>query len=384
LTISKTKLFLYFIIIPYIKPYNISLNVTLDTFFKIWKVIATLILIFMFIFKKNNISKRVLLGILFGGIWGISIYLNCNNLGNRLQELLSIIGIIILADIIVLSDNNSKEFFSVLYNISTIYILLHLVTVLIQRPLFGTPVNDYDIYFLGGDNHSAFILIPLCGFLYANDFKIYNKIRLKTLFLSLCGWFCLIYNFTVAGMIAYGIFLVLIWVNKNSVLNKIMTIKGIVFILIIFLVGVIFFDIQNRLVNLLQILGKSGLSSREIIWKDAFNVFINNFLIGIGTLTTQQINSYILYGAGHAHNIILELLMDTGIIGTTIFCLWIKENLSNATKNMPKETLCLVKCLVAYLCCALFDFYIGLIYFYLLVVVIFISRSTAQNYRKGD
>ena len=382
LIINKIRLFLYFLIIPYLKPYNVTLNDTMDTFFKIWKVVSTICLIIIFILKKNKISKRMLYGTIFVITWGISLYCNENILSNRLQELLSIVGLIMLTDIIVLSKKESVEFFKVMYNISVIYIILHLITIILKRPLFGTPLNEYDIYFLGGDNYSAFILLPLCSFLYAHDLIRYKKINIHTIVFSLCGWFCLIYTLSIAGMVAYGIFILLILIRNDSDIYKFISVKKIVVIIVAFLIGVVFFDIHEILRGLLSALGKNGLSSREIIWEKAFDLFFNNFFIGIGSLTQQQIKNYVLYGTDHAHNVVLELLIDTGIIGTTFLTLWIKENLPRKSKKISKGTSCLIKCFIAYLCCSLFDFYIGLIYFYLLIAMIFISENCEET--EGD
>ena len=275
--------------------------------------------------------------------------------------------------------NNISNVYNYLYNISTIYIILQLITIILKRPLFGTPTNAFDIYFLGGDNRSAFILIPLCGILFANDYKNYNKIRIKSWIIALCGWACLIIPFAVTGMVAYGIFIFLTLFMNSKIIKKCITPRNVVIIVVIFVIGVIFFDIQKYLAPITEALGKgdsiSLLGYRDIIWKDAFKVFQNNWLIGIGDLTDTQVGNYILGGAEHAHNIIMEYLMNTGILGTSLLFMWIYKILSIKTKKKSKQMKVLINCLIAFIFCSVFDFYIGLAYFYLLISLIYIVEN---------
>ena len=374
LKLNKTRILLYFIIIPYLKPYNISLVPSIDNIFKLWKVVATAVVLLLFFLKKQRIHKQSIYGIAFIGIWSTSIYLNCETLGNQFQEILSIVGIILIAELVIGSKDSLNELFKVLYRISAIYITLQLITVIAKRPLFGTPKNNFDIYFLGGDNRSAFILLPLSGFMFANDFRFYSKIRLKTFLFAFMGWFGLLYTFAVTGMIAYGIYLILMIFINYPFIQKLITPKKIIIMTTVILIGVIFFNIQNNFTTIFTYFGKTGLSSREIIWNLAFNIYRKNWIIGIGALSQEQINLYLLNGADHAHNIILEILMDTGVVGSIVFGLWMKKIFTGKRKNISKQSKSLINCFIAFLFCSILDFYIGLIYFYLLIIMIYISR----------
>lgn len=369
---DKQKILLYMGFIAYLKPYNFSLNSKLDFACKLIKIIVTLIMIIAF-FSRNRknkfeLSVQAVLAILFYLIYSVSVYINCDSFNNIFQEILSFLGIIIFGELIRKNYNLQIKVLNVLKNISIIYIWMHFFTVLMQRPLFGIPKNDYDIYFLGSDNYSAFILIPLAGFITIHDFKKYSKIKIFSYVTVFVGLFNLLYVFSVAGMFAYIIFMICILFFNYELIKKVFNIKNALLINLGIVVGVIFFDITTVLQPILGLVGKTGFVGREIIWKNAFYMFEKNFLIGVGSLTETQIREYILYGASHAHNLFLEILMDTGVIGTTIFFAWTRKILSYKD-NDNKPLKCAYYCITAMIFCSIFDFYIGNIYYVLLLVI---------------
>jgi len=93
-----------------------------------------------------------------------------------------------------------------------------------------------------------------------------------------------------------------------------------------------------------------SLSSRTFIWGDALNIIKENLFFGRGSFTNAEISSYILYGTTHAHNIILELLMRTGIIGTVAYLIFMLYPLK------PRRHLILLIFILASLFCFLWIF----------------------------
>lgn len=83
----------------------------------------------------------------------------------------------------------------------------------------------------------------------------------------------------------------------------------------------------------------SSLSYRIELWKSSFKIIKDNFIVGIGfgtlykytPLYSNVIKSYI----AHCHNVYLQILMDTGIIGFIIFL----KTFYSMTKKILKEYL---------------------------------------------
>lgn len=378
------KICIYLFLIFYLKPFNVSLIPLLDAIYKLGKLTLTLIILCMFILRKKRISINLLLCISFILIWAISTYFNTGSLGENAQVLLSIIGLVVFFECFKNMPIAIDTIFEALYNISVCYILLNLLTIIIDKPLFADAIVSYEKYFLGSDNYYAFILLPLSGILFAHDFRLFSRIRSITWFWAIIGLLNLVLVVAYTGILAYLLFLFLVLFRNNKYLNKFFSVKVILVLMVLFLVAVVRFNLVYYLKDVLALIGKKGFSSREIIWPAVFNAFSSKWLLGYGVLTENQVNSYLLYGANHAHNFILELLLDTGVVGSIIMFVWIYKILKkDKYVQLNKDNKVLIQCFVALLVCSFFDFYINLIYFYLLLQLMLVTKNGTSKVRNA-
>ena len=363
----------------YLKPANVVLWPHVNSIYQVIKVIITLVIVFLFLKKGARLDRNSLLCLSFLVVWSISIYLNNGTLGIRLQELLSIIGMLMLFKWIGDSKNKIILLLSIVDKIAKIYVILELITILLDKPLFASAVVSYDRYFLGSDNYSAFILIPLASFIFVYSYIRNSKITLKAWFFSAIGFLDLAIPISTTGMVSYGLMLLAIILIRYPNIRNFFTVKKITFMMILFLIAVIGFNIQNNFATILSVVGKVGLNSREIIWPKAIRLILEKPLIGWGKLTERQIASYALYGADHTHNVILEFLVDTGLIGTILVFLWMEGILKNSIKTSARYVQIVQVCIAIYMLCAIFDFYIGLIYFWMMFFVLDMLNVYASN-----
>ena len=97
--------------------------------------------------------------------------------------------------------------------------------------------------------------------------------------------------------------------TKNN--KKVFTFLGIFTIVIVILM--IF---SNRIFPRYEFIGNS-LGTRKEIWKNAIKLFKKTFLFGSGPMAYQNA-SWVSHPANHAHNIVLDLLINFGIVGNII------------------------------------------------------------------
>lgn len=366
LIIQKSNMLIYIVLLTYLKPINVTLIEPLDKLYKLLKIAATIILLFEVIKKKIKISKTCWWCILFLSIWSVSIFLNNGSLAGNTQSILSIVGIMILYMYSLNEENGICRLIIILSNIAKIYIIFNFITVLLNRPLFATPKISYVKYFLGSDNYFAFILIPLCGFIFINDLNMIGRIKVSSWIIAFVGLLSLIIPFSVTGMFTLGVYLfVMIFVNFPQI-KKYFTIKNVIVFSALFLLIIMIPNVQ-RYLKTAMIVGKNGLNSRETIWPLAMSAIIKKPILGYGALTEKQISDYILYGTSHAHNILLEFLLNTGIIGSTVAGIWSYSIFKDLFEVRDKIVECLLLCIAAYVLCGVFDFYMDLIYFWLLI-----------------
>lgn len=374
--ISRMRLLIYLVLLPYLKPYNVTLIPFLDLCYKSWKLVITAALLVLFLRKGKRLSTFSLLAGAFCAVWSVSIFRNLGYLGEGFQAVLSIIGMCLLFDYYAEKKSFKENILYCVSNITKVYIVLNTVTVLFQKPLFAEPEITYICHFLGSDNYWAFILLPLCGIMFAYDFYKYNKCRRSTWAFALCGWANLLLQFSVAGLVAYSFFLFMVGMIYYPAIRKMFSIKNILLLVVFMIILIGILNPTEILGSLLSKIGKSGFSSREYIWPMAMQAIKENWLIGYGELSQRQIDSYILYGANHTHNIILEYLFDVGVIGFSIVSVWFGHTLKlNKNNKKLKYLQVLLICFTANLLCGIFDFYISLIYFYLLLCVIYVCKK---------
>ena len=368
--IKQWEFFVILFLIVFLKPANVILLPQIDAIYKLLKVLVSAVILVLLLTKKKKLDKTGGLCLLFVAVLSISIYLNCGSYGEHLQEIVSIVILLLFYKIEIQTQKKLDYLIMVICIITKIYIVLELVTIIMNKPLLAEIPLNGDPYFLGSDNYSAFIIIPLVTILTYDSFKKYNRLNAETCVFLLLGFMCFAITFSVAAMMAYLLFVFIILLIQYPSIRNFFRLKYVVLVSILFLIGVVFFNIQDKLGFLLASVGKIGLNSREYIWPMTVNAVMKRPFIGYGVLTEAQRGHYLLYGAGHAHNIVLEFLLSTGIVGTVIAFIWIKNSLKGLHRIKNKSMYVIQAGLTSYFICGMFDFYLELIYFWLFIFTI--------------
>ena len=75
--------------------------------------------------------------------------------------------------------------------------------------------------------------------------------------------------------------------------------------------------------------------------------------------------------------------MDSGIIGSFFAFMWFKSSVTVKKRLLKYDVITvLLYCIVAYLLCATLDFYIALIYFWILIILFDSIKSTVYEREK--
>lgn len=376
--INKTMILYIFFFIPFFKPVGLSVYAGINSIFLIWKCISLLIgIVFIFneskgkiVTYKNDTWFRGLL------IFFIIYFFNCFSISKDLVTVISNIAVAFELMILLSTTKNTKRrniMDCALDFIFSILLFLQIISVFyirIGHVIFEQIENDYT-YFLGTDNYSAFATIPMLGAVLFFEYKNHSIIsRIKRLFL--CFGLCATYIYTGAVTAAFMSTITVIAyviVKYNKFLLKLITIKKVAALCMLVLFLIMAFDIQNRMLWLLTLVGKSAkaitLNSRTIIWEKAFNIIKQNFLFGIGKLTDRQVENYVLYGVDHAHNLILDLLLKTGVVGTIAYLYFYLGFLSKYSgKALRSKNFVLVITIISYFVLSMMDDYPFMPYIY--------------------
>ena len=152
------------------------------------------------------------------------------------------------------------------------------------------------------------------------------------------------------------------------------------------------FQIQQMLAELLTSLSKGvTLNSRTYIWDHALYLIKERPFFGHGTFTDEQLyEQYVLYGTSHAHNLLLELLLCAGVVGTVgylVFLLGFASSKGKAGRN--KASIVLIVGLLGQLLLFFMDYYPNITVFYVFMGVLYCRNrfqpETLTNARlEGD
>ena len=149
-----------------------------------------------------------------------------------------------------------------------------------------------------------------------------NYKKILYVLLLIAGLFALIKT-NKRGMLLFTVFLffiVILFYNKSRIKRSLILIATacVIGLFILF-----FTELGARLLNKFT---EGGLSGREQLWKNAWEEFVSHPILGIG------IDSYTIKYKLDAHNIYLQVLCETGIVGFSFFIIFILRNTFRALK----------------------------------------------------
>lgn len=392
-----TVYFLCFLLIPFFKPVGLSYYENINKIFQIYKLGAMLLIVFLVIMQAMIDYKIEMIRIKPNGFWGLYIFwfiYICNNVihGTNVGDILNnALTSVFLLELVRYAIKNGWQIklLNALEIIFRYYVIIQLLSVIAVRKgiiLFQTIDNDY-IYFLGSDNYSAFAVYPMLGIILFYEYLtgVEKKRKIKGLLLTILITFSYIYmkSMTAAfgGMIY--IFLLIFYINKESI-TKLLSVKNIIWFLAILLILIQYGHIQYIFSNLLDnILHKSiTLNSRTYIWTASIDLIKSKFVLGHGDFSNEQISNFILYGTTHAHNIFLELLLRTGIVGTIGYLWFILGSLKENIKYLYKRPVSILTAtMVVQLVLASMDFYVTFQYFYCFMGIFYYAYCFIEKER---
>lgn len=376
--IRKSVILYILFFIPFFKPVGLSVYTGINSIYLIWKLVSLCVGIFIILSESNGTFITYKKDTWFRGLFLFFIiyFLNCFSVSRNLVTIVSNI-LVIFEFIIILSTTKSKSkrknMADALNFIFSILLFLQIVSVFYIKAghiVFEYIENDYT-YLLGTDNYSAFATIPMLGAILFFEYKrknLFSKVKKVFLCLGLCASY--VYTGAVtAAIMSIVTVLAYIITKYNKFLLKFFTIKKVAVFCVLVLFLIMAFDIQNHMLWLLRLVGKSAkattLNSRTIIWEKAFNIIKQNIIFGIGELSAEQVEGYALYGMGHAHNLILDLLLKSGVVGTISYLYFYLGFLSKYFRKALKSSgFILVITLIGYFVLSMMDDYPFMPYIY--------------------
>lgn len=357
-----------------VRPYYIQYN---DTANNIWKYTAMILAIIMLVrlvfqnYIKDGglliISKETTIFYLFT-IWCVLYIVETLFRGSdELMSLFSNIAQSMLAFssfALAAKGRDQYERLNLIKNIYAVYILIDAFTVFFDiSSLLG--LRSTITSFLGyNDNYASFEILVMLGIIFEITYVIKGKITVFAVFVYICAFGAKIYSLSFTALFGFTFFGILCLLRKR--INIKSTTKIIAAEIVLCLFVILMASYTNwylYLGNLLAMVGKGGFGYREYIWPKSINAILRSPIFGYGELdsskTFQSVVGLSVWDtqANHCHNLLLQILFNTGCIGLILIVLVMKKavNLYLTTEMCPGY---LMFGFIAYLGIAIMDGYI--------------------------
>lgn len=225
----------------------------------------------------------------------------------------------------LLSYDTSRRFnfLTTVQNMGVVYSILNLII-----PGSKT-VSGYggEYFFLGAEATAVQLIAMLLIVSTYVDFSSKKKIGIKSIIIASTGFLFAMQNESGQGRVMIAVFVILLFLNKLSaeklqkIMRPIFCVIGFVAINIVTItLRFQTWDIASYVIQ--DLLHKDmTLTGREYIFTQSISIFLEHPILGYGYESSiiEDMLSGVFMGFNSAHNSFLQILINTGLIGVTIF-----------------------------------------------------------------
>lgn len=344
------------------------------------------IISFIYIFSlylKNNIklNKMLLYLILFRIINILSTFINNGDLLKVGYSSLVIVSLFLYANYYY-TKKHFDIFINILYKIFSIFLFINLITYILYPQ--GINVQFPGLSFLG--IRTRFTEYAISGALLAYINYKNENIKLKSLITTIIIAFLNILLPKVGTGLVGIIVFILFFIFLNKFIKNRINVKFsfLQIPIYIFIISIVFFRIHTYFdFIIVDMLGKDlTLTGRTEIWDMAIetikksNIVFGNGYVNNGNFVPYGMNSYY-----QAHNEILQLFYESGIVGIILFWLFLNSILRNNRKKTTKYDIIIVSVIYAILVMMISEIYSYYIATYVPLLLFFYREGISCNGR---
>lgn len=371
--IKKNELLILLFLILMIRPYYIQLFESINRIWAYMTFVCAIYSLILVILKKK--TRYIIAEAVFFGIYLLATLFSHPE---NLMSAASVVGQAVLGyhiGILALSKSYRGCVERMVPKVFSIYLYLDVLSVVlgISTRVFHAESN---MTLLGYDNYAAFCVLPMLSV--KMGFSLKNKGKL-----SREDWFCwaactaakIITLSYAASIIMIMFAIIFLMVSKWGKLKRFLNVRNAIILIVVLFVGIYSFNIQRYLAALLIASGKGiELNSRTTIWRFVVKSIFKVPIIGLGYHTAQDFLNFFKFPAGwtsttHAHNILLDLIVQTGILGLITYINILRELKVGKVLLKNRWYQIFMIGILCYLILGFFDFYFYLSPFWLLIAL---------------
>ena len=335
LSISRKKLSLMCLLIPFIEPQFFQTIKWVHFAYKYWGYFILVMLCVCFFanqIKSQRIeSDKCTVVLLLYSLWLLaSCFKNHTPISIYLSNYVPIIGISLI--ITIYGKDKLSDVVDAMIILANVMIVINFITVMAFPNGLYTHItekgSDYYCCFLGYKNPQIRFFLPAIGFNFVSDYFGGKKISFRTCVIILMILLTESRIDSSTSMVGLAVFAILyiVWRKKEKIRRYFELFKLSYFYIAACVASilVVFFNIQSKFSFLIEnVLHRNvGLTDRTIIWARVILAIKNNLIWGYGLQSGTVAEYYI--SATHTHDYMLQIIYTSGLIGfILISLLWI-------------------------------------------------------------
>lgn len=375
----KQKIFLFFLIFPFIKPASIA-NIPaisfIDGIYDIWRIASAAVIFFMYV-RRGKLSPVMGAVILYFASMLFSTVIHNADLVKFTSSCITVVGFCMLTELEILSS--PRVFFRELYVIYSLLIYVNFILMLIYPD--GIASNSYyrNINFLDINNGLVQFMLPALFSTVMYSELNYGKLSFRPKILIAVSMVTMIISWSATGLI--GFFILLIFLiffygkKQQSFFRPTVTysVSALLYLLIIIIRA------QDIFSYIIEILMHKNLSftGRTEIWDYAMSLIRSSFLTGYGYyygngIVVRNNNLY------STHNGVLEVMVRGGFIALVFFLIIYVIAGIKLNKNGHKTACLISAALFAFMTMMLAETHIGTFFVPALAVMGYHSEALSK------
>ena len=341
MVLSKTNLkhilFWIFLLFPFIPiNYLTSTYSICGTIYTFLRCLVVFVLVFRLIVHHRRLSFPLIHACIFIGVAFISSYIGKVDLHRVFSYAILFIGFIL-----IIEDGIRTDIVNLIRAMSIFFRIL-IVANFIFICLFPNGFSiEYGVQYYMFGNYNTTIRKVMPGLIASLIYSFYKKGKISVWFYIIYGLMLAFSLYVGSATTIVGLFIFLIpillylYTGKQGIFKYHYFFCGSIVITVVFAILQNFSTFRFLEVFITQILKKDmTLSSRTTVWANALSLIKENWFWGYGQVDTD-INRQLL-GAATAHNVFLDMLYYSGIVGLillVVLVIVVGKKLSRARRN---------------------------------------------------
>ena len=321
-------LFYLFLLIPLFKPICLTIVYPkINTLFNYYLVVSSSIILLIYILNCK-VNKNTLYMIMFFMILLLSTYMNNGNIYGCFLCAIKSLSISFLIDYGL--SKNGKSLLIAFEILFSLLIYINFISLIIYPDgMYVSSISGYaHNWFLGFKNIHILYILPAILMSYINCYMDKKNCSIRTIILLIVSIISIIKVWSATGIVGISLALIYILFNKKIISIKLFNLKNYLIGVISIFMCVVVFRVQNIFRYLIVDILKKDLTftGRTYIWDYVIKYIQKRPIIGYGMEYSDiRFNKGINFHSYHAHNIILEIIYKTGIIGLLLIIFVVKD-----------------------------------------------------------